>query len=732
MLVALYVILRVLQRPAVCEPVELYLLVLSPYPRPSNSPGVGWTGGPALWPAAQLAADVINNRTDILPHHTIKLINRDSGCAFPYRATVIFAREREDAKRNRRPFVGIVGPACSSSAMEVGSLTVPNYADVASITIATGPLLCTANLVNMLRLYSSAKLAVEALFQLMKQARWTSAAAIVDSSHWYYPQIYSSFRKLVTNSPSITVELLNYDVFSFIKNRYNVIVVFGGTRRSAETLCIARHLRLTFPDYQWILLDVELNELLRDTTVEHDRKVYNCNVQDMQEAAHKAIVFHLRLVREDKESKGTHSGYSYNEFVTSYEEYYSRHLFEEGIGREEVDPGSEAWAAAYFDAVWAFALAIHQSLQESAETPSTTSIHRHLLSLNFSGLTGESIHFDKNSLEVSSVLEMYQLDNKRNLTQSRVGSFYEGSFNISENAVFVDPIKNELIVVSHVTVAVFFTIGIIIFAVIAGVHIMYVVFRDCQSIRATSPHFVHIIFSGCYLYLLAALLETVRAANWTGSSEVDSTNLRIALGTLCNTIYWCLTLGAALIFGTMGVLAWRIYRIFSHFLNPGLWVLDPILASMVGALVAVHVSVLVAWSSYDPLLAKFVVVNEGLTAGILPYYQYCDCKYFNSWLFEWILNHMVICTVVVLSILNRHVPKKDYMNNTQSYNATVYIVSILNGLCIPVYLAYSRGSNIDKSYIIFQTFTLGTPLTALLLLFLPPLIPLFRKTRYSF
>ena len=727
---ALLLTLRVLLPPAACEPAELRLLVLSPYPSKQFPPSVvGWTGGPALFPAAQFAADAINNRTDILPRHTIKLINRDSGCALPYRATVTIAREKEDAKRNLKPYIGIIGPACSSAAMEIGGLTIAKYADVASITIATGPLLSTANLTNTFRLYSSAKLSAKALLQLMVYAGWTYAAAIVDFSHWYYPQIYSSFRELVaTTSPDISVEMLNFhNPFPFIRNRYNVIVVFGGTQRSAESLCTARNLGLIFPHYQWIFLDVELDGLIDTTTVKHSRGEYKCTVTDMREAAHEVIAIRSRLARENKDSNQTHCGLSYNEFFSTYHEYYRRHLIEEGITLDEVDNGSEEWAASYFDAVWAFALAIDQSLQESEEViPPTATIRSHLLALNFSGLTGE-IRFHKDTLEVSSVIELYQLD--KDLAPRRIATFYEGSLNVSESAIFVQPIKKEMIVVSNVALGIFFLTGVIIFATIGVVHVIYVVFRDCQSIRAQSPHFVHIIFSGCYLFLLAALLETFRAANWTGYSEVDSTKFRIALGTLCNAIYWCLALSSALIFGTMCVLSWRIYRIFTHFLNPGKIISDPILAGTVGAIVTVHVAILVAWSTFDPLLARFVLSDEGLTAGVLPYYQYCDCDYFNIWLLEWVLHEAVIFLVVMLSISNRHVPKKDYVNNTRSYNATVYIISFLNGLCIPVYFAYTKKKNIDMPYVIFQTFTLGSPLTALVLLFLPPLVPLFRDAK---
>ena len=721
--------------PAACELTELRLLVLSPYPSEQfPSSVVGWIGGPALYPAAQLAADMINNRTDILPLHTIQLINADSGCALAYRATVTFVRERENAKRNRKPFVGIVGPACTPAAMEIGGITLAKYADVASITIATGLLPGTANYTNnMFKLHSSAIPSAEAMFHLLEHARWTSVAALVDFSHWLLPRIYSYFGEFVANSSNVSVELLNFHShFSSIRNKYNVILVFAGTQQSRETLCIARNIGFTFPNYQWIFVDVQMERLLDDTQATHNREVYDCSMQDMREAADQAIIINPKPTPENKESLHTHSGLTYKEFFTAYQKYYSRHLIEESISHEEVPIGSENWAVGYFDSVWAFALAFDKGLQEVEGTLNslpTSTIHKHLLALNFSGLTG-NIHFHRETLEVLQEMAIYQLD-KEKPSPRKIGIFYKGSLQLFNDATFVPPIKKELIVVSTVAAAIFFSSGILIFAVIAGVHLIYIKFQHYQSIRAKSPHFVHIIFSGCYLFVLAALLDTVKTANWTEYSDIESAEFMICIGTLCNVIYWCLTLSTTLIFGTMFVLSWRIYRIFSHFLHPGKMISDPVLAGMVGLLVMIHVTLLTAWSYHDPLLVNLELADEGIMAGVLPFHQHCSSKHIFVWHLLQMLNLAIIILVLVLSILNRHVPKKDYMNNTKSYTATVYIMSFINGICLPVYFTFDHSSNTNMSYVFFQTLTLGSPLSALLLLFLPPLIPLFKpKAKY--
>lgn len=44
----------------------------------------GWPGGQACLPSAQMALDLVNNRSDILPDYELELIHHDSlvsGCA---------------------------------------------------------------------------------------------------------------------------------------------------------------------------------------------------------------------------------------------------------------------------------------------------------------------------------------------------------------------------------------------------------------------------------------------------------------------------------------------------------------------------------------------------------------------------------------------------------------------------------------------------------------------------
>jgi len=68
----------------------LYLVSLLPYPdtRPTLQPS--WEEGPALMPAAELAVELINNRSDILSDYNIEMIAGDSGCDVTTKAVTAF------------------------------------------------------------------------------------------------------------------------------------------------------------------------------------------------------------------------------------------------------------------------------------------------------------------------------------------------------------------------------------------------------------------------------------------------------------------------------------------------------------------------------------------------------------------------------------------------------------------------------------------------------------------
>ena len=742
--VGLFLVALYLWCPVVgSRPSDLNLLILSPYPsEPSTYVEVGWPGGPALFPAAQLAADIINNRTDILPHNTLRLIDGDSGCEYATRASVTFAHEAAFNYYNE--IIGIVGPACSPAAIEIGAVTTQQYADIVSITIANGPLLQTKNFTNMFRLLSSARLSANALIKLLQHNKWTSIVTVADTAGHFFFSIYTTFIENIASYP-INAPLFDIEdkvpLFNAIRNTFNVIYAFVGPTDSRKLLCLALKLNFVYPDYQWVFIELSLDRLLLDQEVSYNGRLYRCTKDEMKKAVDRIVLLNFRLVPETETVK-TDVGLSYDDFRMEYKPYYQKHVTQiQNIDDYEslLKSARESWAATYFDSVWALGLALNRTAQVMKDKNMTLSsikqngisstIHNELLSVNFSGLTGQ-IYFDNETLEVPNIIDVCQIYSADIV---KIGYFYEEKLFITypENASFVDPIQRELVTVRVELAAIFFPLAFIILLIFGVFHLIFVTFRDYKSIRAQSPHFVHLVFSGCYLFIISSLLDTIRAANWTPFKDIESSQFAIMTGTLCNAVLWCLTLSTMLVFGTMCALSWRIYRIFNHFLNPGRFISDPFLVVIIMVLLTVNVTGLVAWSAYDPLLPRFIVTSEGLRSGIVPVYAHCDCEHLSLWILLWVLNELLVVSVVILVILNRNVPKKDYFNHTKSHSAMVYIISFLNGICIPIYAILLIIDQINASYVVFQLFALGSPVCICICLLVPPIIPLFINVRQT-
>ena len=460
-----------------------------------------------------------------------------------------------------------------------------------AITIANGPQLKN-KYPNMLRLINSTTLYSQALFKLMQFNGWKTTAVIYNLQHGYFVSIYSSFINTVSAEYILYQLAVEGNIFplDFIRNKVNAIFVFADSTYIKRLLCLAFQSKwsLIYPNYQWIFLETHENVILDDVKFSYDGQTYSCSRDDMIVASNRTIILRFRLQKENK-TDTTDVGLTYNEFFRLYENYLSDYLNKTNTAREDVIKDADDWAATYFDSMWALGLALNRSnailvdrnmsLRDyHYDNPAFTSIIREqlLVSTNFEGLSG-NIYFHNDSFEVPSVVDIFQTNPKYIGLNFRIGYYYEEDLIISDskNASFVSPTRKELKIVSTVAVAIFFTLTLLLLFLTILLHIIYCVFHKSKSIKAQSPNFSNFIFSGCYLPILLAVLETVRVANWAGIEDIDSSTFRILMGSICNLIVWSLTLGTCLIFVTVCALSWRLYRIFEKFSDPGSFVSYP-------------------------------------------------------------------------------------------------------------------------------------------------------------
>ena len=718
----------------------LSLLVLGPYPDESPSYNPGWTGGPALIPAVRLAVDRINERRDLLPGYSLRLLEGDSGCNILSKTVTSFPQlfhANPDVNGN---VVGIIGPSCSEAAALLGDIGVKDSVSIIQMSIATSPVLTnTTRFRNMFRMLTSSidyvKLFVKLIEHNRESHEWETVAALYDGERQYF---ISTFREFVNASVNVGFSssiFASYFPLNEIALQYKVIFAFAGSVLAAKLMCLAYHWDppLLFPVYQWIFHDRTLEQLIVEVTFTYESTIYTCSPQQMANALQGVILTNHSLHRNDGASL---VDLSPGEFSKMYEIYLENHASE--LPKLNYSDNGINYANAYYDAAWAFALSLNATLNElgprslvnySYGHPHTTSVIKsHLKRVNFEGLLG-SVSFHQDTQDSYIPMNVFQfLDDDATM----IGTFSNNSLNLSsgEEKFVAGKFLESVILIHPAASIIFLILALSILIFMATLHVMYIVFSKERSIKAASPKFSHLMFSGCYLLILLSVGSTVMTSDLLGV-DPESRNHRIFAGVICNIIYWMLFIGLSLIMGSLCVQLWRLYRIFNHFSSREVFLSDVTLTLCVLFLVSVNVIILTAWAMVDPVLMHYHrhQVQKGKDPGddpVILLRAKCSCKYDNAWLgVLFMINVLVALCVVVLSSLNRGINRSDF-KTTKSVNVMVYVINILLVLSIGLGVVLER-LNIHYMYVLWEISSLGVVLVVCMFFFLPPTLPVFRR-----
>ncbi|MCG8623301.1 MAG: hypothetical protein MJE68_15085, partial [Proteobacteria bacterium] len=380
------------------EKIPLYFLVMAPYPdcppfRPS------WEGGPAVVPAAIVAKDLINQKDDILRDYKIEFIVSDSGCNISTKAVNSFIHGLFYSDRN---VVGIIGPGCSEAALAIAPLVSNDKMSLIQIApTATSPSLTDTSLYpNTFRPIVSALGFVNFQLRLIEQKNYFHIGALYEIGRAFQSTVYGHFaRKVAEKGVKLkSFGLLNgYFPLKEFRSRVRVIFVFASTDFARQVLCAAFVEGLFYPDYQFIFSNRRPSDFFNtNVSFVNDRIRHNCNEMEMMQATRGMVFTNFRLMRQDTDNTITDAGKSYNQYRERYEKERKYHLQSIDLKESITTPHHSN----YFDATWALALSLNNSLPRLQEKglslsnctyqmPETTEIVREeILKLRFEGMRG--------------------------------------------------------------------------------------------------------------------------------------------------------------------------------------------------------------------------------------------------------------------------------------------------------------------------------------------------------
>ena len=714
---------------------KLYLLSVLSYrdPVPSLNPSI--VDGPDLFPATQLAVDHVNNRSDVLRDYHIELIEADGGCNVTSKAWISLVSQ---LFHNDKQIVGIMGPRCSDSAEAVGAMAGRSEIALISIHHGSSPLLADrATYPYSIGIAGSSEDYVKALIELIKKAKWSRVAALYNRKMLVD---YSSFQlfERETKSTGIQIVFSEHSSDTFIpyqdlKNSFaRVILAFVRSDLAAKLLCLAYHNDLIYPHYQWFLSNNFTDGAVSFYYTPEDR-VYFCSAQKMQ-LARKALIL-IRGVKVSNFNTSsetvTISGLERGEIRQSYIERWQ--IYNGNLTPPDRYPIFSAYKA--YDAVWSMALALNGSLEILQEknlslsnyTYGQSAVTQVILDqfyrLDFQGVSGD-ISFNKET--GFTTYQVFYVQHKNTGTQVSVIGLYDewiGVFtNVDDLPLFIDNDFEVLYLKVALGLAVVILLVVAIISVlVALIHILNTVYRDYKTIKASSSRLNHFAFVGCYCILFALLIYTIVEAFPTSPGATTA---------LCNFIPWLTSIGFSLVFGTVIVKTWRLYRIFlsstKHKRRVRIMNKDSVLAASVVVLVAMDVIFCTLWSAVDPL-AYGNETRINVDRARQEVMEFCVSEFFAVWFaLLAVYKGVLIIFAVYMSFATRKIYKMEF--KTDKITLLGYLLFLVTGVGMPVYFIMRAASvNVNISYTVLCIVVTALVSLCWAFLFLPPVLPLLRE-----
>ena len=671
----------------------LHLLTLLPPRDVANS----------LIPAAELAVDKINAKDDLLPGYRLKLIAADTELC---NETLITESYISFVKyvASDGPFnvVGVIGMTCATVTQAISPLAGRPDIDLLQISAGELPPSFTNDQAypRLYQVISSSAVQNDALLALMDAFEWRRISIISDSTLIDHTGTADDFIAKVNQSKLISQEVVTprsvaSALSSTVLNEAKIIYVSTTAEEACELLCAAYHQGRLWPTYVWIFQNLRMEDFLQDTK--------GCDNVTMQEALENSILLQYRKDPKDLNSTLV-SGQTYSEYQHEYQQRLKGNTTNQSV-----------CANALHDSVWAFALALNQSLENLTTEDLqhyglgnrnlTSIIEDNMQMVNFSGATGQ-IYFNEFH-ESNTEVHMFQVQSGKAV---QIGSYDPLSQNLTLHS-YSEPIPKDdfettrlklhpaLPIVTLVAVGLMLVLTTIIL-------VLFVYHWNKPAIKATSPYLSLLIFAGCYLLYGAVIILALR-------EYIDN------FGELCQSEFWFDIIGTLLIYATLFVRLLRVYRIFFRtFREPGkLWT-DRFLFIMVLVIISIGGIILLLWSTLDPLVTinfpLFMAFAEPPFHGVI---LFCDCNHFFVWTVTLYYAYIapIVFFVVLLAILTRKVKIANF-KDSKEVSLFVFTSAIGISVCFAYETTFANTENIHAafSFEILNFFAIAIPCKAFL------------------
>ena len=722
--------------------------------------------GLEMLPAAKLALDQVNNRTDLLRGFRLELVPLDSSsssctCGGGDKLTSFLVNVFRELQEEKLAFVagpgrdadrsingrvvGIVGLPLSTNALALARLTAAAAGSHGStpaslaagaaepgsgggedasqsdrlglfqVYLSPSPLLQNFSHVRQLFPPSSvyADVAFELLEALDRQRIGVVYSGAMDAYHLPTAEAFLSKAKKTDPSrlevvfagqlvPGRSAQSLLQDI-----KMHGVKIAFVSLplEEAVIFLCATYYSGLRWPEYLWMFHDLDLSDL---------QAFPNQHCSDGGDMLAKAVEGAVLLNYNFKTSTVNElmiSGITYS----TYHEYYLQYLQE----HQKISTTDNPVANALYDSVWAVTLSLNKSLQQhhasGLDGPPEVSV-------SFQGATGP-VSLDSSGGSTFNISVHQVLDHTVVLlghydSMSRL-TMMEQYLNSSEFPS--DKLNEEYLLLSHLVAIILLALNGLLLLLTTVVLLLFLYFRNDPEIKATSPYLSLLMFLGCYLLLVNVFLEVVFRV-------VVSEQRYGAL--ICNVIFWPASLGLNLIFATLLVRLVRIYHIFTHVKKTRKAWNDCHLFIAVLLIMLGNLLLLVLWAAMDAYHIESETFYIEAVADGHPYYlvqQYCYSSYVVIWLLL-VCGYSVLLIVLVLimAVKTRRIKRRDF-KDTKKVSVYIFMTIVLICMVIPLWWISRWLSYTASGLFLCLGYALAASLCQILLFLPKVMMPLLRR-----
>lgn len=714
---------------------ELNLLILVPDPQDhlplSYQPS--YAAGPALYPAAELAADLVNGNTSILQGYGLKLLRGDSGCSLPFRAVEAFTTPilRSVYAKEARPIVGVIGPSCSLSALSISALSKRSEIALLTLPLAGTPALSDRNQhPYTLSMLDSSELLARAMASLIEVAQWKRITLFYETSRAYFSslaQILNVQAQLLnTTLDSVGISGRELSPFQSIGNRYRIVFLPIGTDLLNRILCIAYEHDYSYPVYQYVLVVDELPrsytpdelEAIDSVAFEVGSRPYNCTRNQIWEMLNGSILINYNLKRPDRNTV-TSSGISLETFAKLYQAKLN-------------GTDSSIYAPVFFDGVWSFILALNEARSITdlvsysfGQENVTNLIREKLFGLDFEGLSGK-IQFNRMTGRIKQNVSIYLINiNNGTLLTKKVADYRRDTDDIfhvpnQNTTIYInDTFDQHYLTVPKPLVYTVLVAILLAFILTSVLNVLFFVYRNVDSVKASSTKLTQVAFIGCYIHMLSMVFVVIICGYF---DRIDS----ITICKIQQLLDFTISVGLTVLLGAICVRAWRLYRIFNHFRKPGNLLSDHYLILSIVSMVAINLVFTVPAFFVDKYKPMFEMnARDNAIVVVVG----CERNRFVLWFVAGLLVSAVLLSAIfLLAFLTRKIPQKNF--KTKSILYLSYSLIIVIPLLLGLYFVFSLIS-VNITSLILRFISVCVLLLCLILipcamLFFPPLLPILK------